>query len=58
LTFTIATSSSEGLYNSLQVEGQEAMIEGMEQVLNNPETEGKSALEVGHNSLATEGRLG
>jgi hypothetical protein len=58
LTFTIATSSSEGLYNSLQVEGQEAMIEGMEKVLNNPETEGESALEVGHNSLATEGRLG
>jgi hypothetical protein len=58
LTFTIATSSSEGLYNSLQVEGQEAMIEGIEQVLNNPETEGESALEVGHNSLATEGRLG
>jgi hypothetical protein len=58
LTFTIATSSSEGLYNSLQVEGQEAMIEGMEQMLNNPETEGESALEVGHNSLATEGRLG
>jgi hypothetical protein len=58
LTFTIATSSSEGLYNSLQVEGQDAMIEGMEQVLNNPETEGESALEVGHNSLATEGRLG
>jgi hypothetical protein len=58
LTFTIATSSSEGLYNSLQVEGQEAMIEGMEQVLNNPETEGESALEVGQNSLATEGRLG
>jgi hypothetical protein len=58
LTFTIATSSSEGLYISLQVEGQEAMIEAMEQVLNNPETEGESALEVGHNSLATEGRLG
>jgi hypothetical protein len=58
LTFTIATSSSEGLYNSLQVEGQDAMIEGMERVLNNPETEGESALEVGHNSLATEGRLG
>ena len=34
------------------------MIEGMEQVLNNPETEGESSLEVGHNSLATEGRLG
>jgi len=34
------------------------MIEGMEQVLNNPETEGESALEVSHNSLATEGRLG
>ena len=34
------------------------MIKGMEQVLNNPETEGESALEVGHNSLATEGHLG
>jgi hypothetical protein len=58
LTFTIATSSSEGLYGSVQVEGQEAMIKGMEKVLNNPETEGESALEVGHNSLATEGPLG
>jgi hypothetical protein len=58
LTFTIATSSFEGLYGSVQVEGQEAMIKGMEQVLNNPETEGESTLEVGHNSLAAEGRLG
>jgi hypothetical protein len=34
------------------------MIKRMEQVLNNPEPEGESALEVGHDSLATEGRLG
>jgi hypothetical protein len=39
LTFTIATSSSEGLYGAAQVEGQEAMIKGMEKVLNDPETE-------------------
>jgi hypothetical protein len=58
LIFTIATFSSEGLYGSVRVEGQEAMIKGMEQVLNNAETEGESALEVGHNALAAGGRLG
>jgi hypothetical protein len=42
LTFTIATSSSEGLYGSVRVEGQEAMIKGMEKVLNNAETEGEN----------------
>jgi hypothetical protein len=34
------------------------MIKGVEQVLNNPETEGESALEVGHKVLAAGGRLG
>jgi hypothetical protein len=57
LIFTIATFSSEGLYGSVRVEGQEAMIK-VEQVLNNAETEGESALEVGHNALAAGGRLG